>query len=84
MRAPNIGPFQILLCHFLGWHRAGRPRLPEDGYERARCRGCAHNLRRTPGGPWKLASKLKPVEFKPARPPADVKRPRSRKSRDTG
>jgi hypothetical protein len=68
VRAPNIGPFQILLCHFFNWHRAGRRRQPQNGYERARCRGCAHNLRREPGGNWKLASKLETAKFEMANP----------------
>jgi len=67
VRAPNIGPFQILLCHFFNWHRAGRRRLPENGYERARCRGCAHNLRREPGGTWKLGPKPETAEFEAAK-----------------
>ena len=84
MKAPNIGPFQVLLCHFFSWHRAGRQRRPEGGYEWARCRGCGHTLRREPGGVWKLAPERKAAEFKSAELGKGVGRRRSRKPRDSG
>jgi len=82
MKVPNIGPFQRLLC-LLGWHRAGQLRWPEDGYERARCRGCGRNLRRKPGGPWKRAE-LKTVEFKAALLGTDAERRQNRNAQDSG